>query len=234
MGRSTMPLRCSAPRPALPGLPLGAGSRAGRVSRGTEGTATRAGAGTRRGAGADPAVPASPFASSAFVTSCGARVATTGREWIAAGGFTAGPVAGITLAATGLTSSAPRTGLSWCTSTSRIRATLTWPWPNFSAGTPTTALVTFTFLYTVMFVTFTVVCWLMTTLLTTRGPPQPCHDATPMKPGRPHHGTTGSPQPSGAQQSGRTPTPTLTPPRNTTRAGAYTGRTMTGPGAHAQ
>jgi hypothetical protein len=96
-------------------------------------------------------------------------------------------------------------------------------------------LVTVTFRYTLMFVTLTVVDRVTTTLLTTRGPPQPCHEATPTNPRRPHHGMTGSPQPSGAQQSGRTPMPTLTPPpRKTTRAGEYTGLTMTGPGAHAQ
>ncbi|HSE93034.1 MAG TPA: hypothetical protein VLF19_06985, partial [Methylomirabilota bacterium] len=62
--------------------------------------------------------------------------------------------------------------------------------------------MTRTWRYTVMFVTFTVVR-LTTTLLTTRGPPHPAQVATPTNPGRPHHGITGSPQASGAQQSGR-------------------------------
>jgi len=48
--------------------------------------------------------------------SCGGRVATTAREWMAAGGLTPGPVTGIKLAATGRTSSAPRTGVSCRTS----------------------------------------------------------------------------------------------------------------------
>src|SRR5881296_2905830 len=47
-----------------------------------------------------------------------------------------------------------------------------------------------------MLVTLTVVVRLTTTLFTTRGPPQPPHQATPTNPGRPHQGMTGSPQPS--------------------------------------
>jgi hypothetical protein len=50
-----------------------------------------------------------------------------------------------------------------------------------------------------MLVTFTVVVRRITTLFTTRGPPQPPHHATPTKRGRPHQRITGSPQPSGAQ-----------------------------------
>src|SRR2546428_12890343 len=86
-----------------------------------------------------------------------------------------------------------------------------------------------------MLVTLTVVVRLTTTLFTTRGPPQPPHQATPTKPGRPHHGMTGSPPPRGAQWRGRAATATPAgPPRNTTRAGAYTGRPTTGPGAPPQ
>src|SRR5881409_1460431 len=81
-----------------------------------------------------------------------------------------------------------------------------------------------------MLVTLTVVVRLTTTLFTTRGPPQPPHQATPTNPGRPHQGMTGSPQPSGAQCTGRAAT-TTGPPRKPTSAGAYTGRTTTGPGA---
>ena len=61
----------------------------------------------------------------------------------------------------------------------------TCPWPKRSWGTPTTAFVTFTFLYTLMLVTLTVVCWWTTTLFTTRGPPQPPQYGRPTKPGRP-------------------------------------------------
>src|SRR5215470_9225708 len=100
---------------------------------------------------------------------------------MAAGGGVAEPVAGCTLAATGRTARGPRTGVSCCTC----------PWPKRSAGTPTTALVTFTLRYTVMLVTLMFVVRLTTTLLTTRGPPQPPHHATPTKPGCPHHGITG-------------------------------------------
>src|SRR5262249_60959913 len=102
--------------------------------------------------------------------------------------------------------------------------------PRRSSDTPTTALWTWTLLYTLMLVTLTVVVRLTTTLFTTCGPPQPPHQATPTNPGRPHQGITGSPQPSGAQCTGRTATATG-PPRNTTSAGAETGRTTTGPGA---
>jgi hypothetical protein len=128
-------------------------------------------------------------------------------------------VAGATLAATGFTSSSPRTGRSSRTWALVTRCACTWPRPKRSFGTPTTALVTFTFWYTLILVTLTVVLRLTTTLLTTRGPPQPRQEATPTKPGRPHHGMTGSPQQSGAQKTGR-PTLTVTPPRKTTSAGA--------------
>src|SRR5260370_21030806 len=82
-----------------------------------------------------------------------------------------------------------------------------------------------------MFCTFTTVVRLTTTLLTTRGPPQPPHQARPTKPGRPHHGTHGSPQPSATQLTNGAPMATRTPgaPKKATSAGAYTGRTMTGP-----
>src|ERR671931_717124 len=86
-----------------------------------------------------------------------------------------------------------------------------------------------------MFCTFTTVVRLTTTLLTTRGPPQPAHHG-PTKRDEPHHGTTGSPQPSATQLTNGVPTVRRTPgaPKNATRAGAYTGRTTSGPGAQAQ
>jgi hypothetical protein len=151
-----------------------------------------------------------------------------------AGGLIAGPEAGIRLAAVGLAENAPPTGVSCRTSAWLIRVGRIAPWPKRSDGTPTTALVTFTFLYTVMFVVLMVVARLTTTLLTTRGPPQPPHHATPTKPGRPHHGMSGSPQPSGAQQTGRPTLVTAPPPRKTMSAGAYAGRTTRGPGAQPQ
>ncbi len=61
-----------------------------------------------------------------------------------------------------------------------------------------------------------------------------------MNPTGPHHGTSGSPQPSATQLTKGPPMPTLTctpePPKNATSAGAYTGRNATGigPGAQAQ
>ena len=68
-----------------------------------------------------------------------------------------------------------------------------------------------------------VVRW-MITLLTTRGPPQPPHQGTPMNAGGPHHGMHGSPQPSATQLTTGTPRPTDTetplPPKNATSAGA--------------
>src|SRR3989442_857793 len=86
-----------------------------------------------------------------------------------------------------------------------------------------------------LFTLTTVVRW-MTTLFTTRGPPQPPHHGLPMKPARPHQGTTGSPQPSATQLTTGALTVPRIPgaPKNPTRAGAYAGRTTTGPGAHAQ
>ena len=87
-----------------------------------------------------------------------------------------------------------------------------------------------------MFVTFTTVVLLTTTLFTTRGPPQPAQCGWPTKPGRPHHGTTGSPQPSATQLTNGVPIDTVTPgaEKNATSAGAYTGRTTSGPGAQPQ
>jgi hypothetical protein len=78
------------------------------------GAAVRLGGGTIFGAGAaaGAGVVGSPFSRRALVGSCGARVATTPRDWIGAGGLTVAPVAGMTLAATGLISSAPCTGAS--------------------------------------------------------------------------------------------------------------------------
>src|SRR3989442_876096 len=82
-----------------------------------------------------------------------------------------------------------------------------------------------------------VVRW-MITLLTTRGPPHPPHQGTPMNAGAPHHGRQGSPQPSATQLTTGAPKPTDTdtppPPKKATSAGAYTGATTTGPGAHPQ
>src|SRR6185503_2658783 len=89
-----------------------------------------------------------------------------------------------------------------------------------------------------MFCTFTTVVLLMTTLFTTRGPPQPPHVGTWAKPDRPHQGTSGSPQPSATQPKTGPPmlmpTRRLGPPKNATRAGAYTGLASTGPGAQPQ
>jgi hypothetical protein len=64
------------------------------------------------GAGAGAGVVGSPFSRRVLVGSCGGRVATTLRAWIGAGGLTVAPVAGMTLAATGLISSEPCTGAS--------------------------------------------------------------------------------------------------------------------------
>jgi hypothetical protein len=54
----------------------------------------------------------------------------------------------------------------------------------------------------------------------------------------PHHGKHGSPQLKGTQVTAGTPNPIPTrkpdPEKNATKAGAYTGRTMIGPGAQAQ
>jgi len=181
------------------------------------------GAGTSFGAGSTTAglLSVNPCSRSDGPWSRGARVATTGRFCTDTGGLAAGPLPAVTLAATGFTSGAPRTGASCRTSVALTRVATTAPRPKRSAGTPTTALLTFTFRYTLMFCTFTTVVLLMTTLFTTRGPPQPCQLGAPTKPRRPHHGTQGSPQPSGAQYTGRPKlTPTCTPPpRKTTSAG---------------
>jgi len=78
------------------------------------GAAVRFGGGTicGAGAGAGAEVAGSPFSRRVLVGSCGGRVATTPRAWIDAGGLTVAPVAGMTLAATGLISSGPCTGAS--------------------------------------------------------------------------------------------------------------------------
>ena len=96
------------------------------------------------------------------------------------------------------------------------------PAPKRSGRTATTAFRTLTFRYTLMLVTFTTVVRLTTTLSTTRGPPQPPHQARPTKPGRPHHGTHGSPQPSATQLTKGAPMETRMPgaPKKATSAGA--------------
>jgi len=71
-----------------------------------------------------------PSARSVGVTSRGARVATTGRVSIAAGGRGAEPLAGVTLAATGRTSTAPRTGWSSRAWVAFTRSTRAAPRPN--------------------------------------------------------------------------------------------------------
>src|SRR5213083_1832130 len=72
-----------------------------------------------------------------------------------------------------------------------------------------------------MFCTLTTVVRLTTTLLTTRGPPQPAHDGRSTKRAEPHHGTSGAPQPSATQLTNGLPTTTRTPgaPKNATSAG---------------
>lgn len=99
-----------------------------------------------------------------------------------------------------------------------------------------TALRTRVFTNAVGWCTLTIVVLVTYTLLTTRGPPQPCQHGTPTNPGGPHHGTSGSPQPSATQLTSGTPTPTRKPdpPKNATSPGAYTGLTRSGPGAHPQ
>jgi hypothetical protein len=166
-------------------------------------------------AGGSVAGAGRPAARSDGVGSCGVRVATTSGRTVAGGAIPRSRV-GVTLAATGCTLGAPRTGWSCRTSAVLTRTGRASPRAKRSAGTPTTAFATWTLRYTVMLVTFTVVR-LTITLLTTRGPPHPAHVATPANPRRPHHGITGSPQPSGAQQSGW---PGVRPPRKTTSAGA--------------
>ena len=85
------------------------------------------------------------------------------------------PLAAAKLERSGRTSTAPRTGSSWRVSTWRTRASPTGPRPKRSGRTATTAFRTWTFRYTLMLVTLTTVVRWMTTLLTTRGPPQPPH-----------------------------------------------------------
>jgi hypothetical protein len=89
----------------------------------------------------------SPCARSIGATSSGGRVDTIRRCRIASGGLDAPAVAGITLAATGLTASGPRIGVSCCTSVwLRRRTGSTRSRPKRSAGTPTTPFTTWTFL----------------------------------------------------------------------------------------
>src|SRR5258708_9809803 len=88
-----------------------------------------------------------------------------------------------------------------------------------------------------MFWTLTTVVRLTTTLLTTRGPPQPPHDGTPTNRDPPHHGMTGSPQPSATQPTTGRPTriAMLGPaPKKATSAGAYASRTTTDPSVQPQ
>src|ERR1700687_2367464 len=110
------------------------------------------------------------------------------------------------------------------------------PRPNRSPGTPTIAFRTRVFSNTLMLFTLTIVVRFTSTLFTTRGPPHPPHHGTPTNPAPPHHGIHGSPQPSATQLTNGTPMLTWNPgpPKNATSAGAYTGSTTTGPGAHAQ
>src|SRR5581483_10257000 len=110
--------------------------------------------------------------------------------------------------------------------TSVTRTSCTCARPNRSGGTATTARGTAALRYTWISFTFTTVVRLITTLFTTRGPPQPAHTGRPMNPGRPHHGMTGSPQPSATQLTNGVPTLTRIPGalKKATSAGAYTGR----------
>jgi hypothetical protein len=84
---------------------------------------TAFGAGTIRGGafGSAVRVGAMPWSRRRVEASCGGRVATTARFSMEAGGFTAVPEATVTLAATGFTSGAPRTGASWRASACSIR-----------------------------------------------------------------------------------------------------------------
>src|SRR5688500_1002488 len=128
------------------------------------GAGVRLGAGTMCGVGAEAGadVAGSPCSRTRLRVSCGGRVATTRRGWAAAGGLTVAPDAGITLAPTGLMSRGPCTGTSWRTSPCETRVGLAVPRLKWSLGTPITALFTWTFRYTLMWVTFTVV-WRLTT-----------------------------------------------------------------------
>src|SRR6516225_1535011 len=91
-----------------------------------------------------------------------------------------------------------------------------------------------------MVVTFTILVLLMTTLFTMCGPYQPPQKGLPMKPTGPHHGSTGSPNPSATHPRAGTgmPMPTFTDtptgPTKPTSAGAYTAGATTGPGAQPQ
>lgn len=110
--------------------------------------------------------------------------------------------------------------------------------PNLSAGNVWTARGNPALWKWMFSALMTVVC-LITTLLTMRGPPQPAQRGWPRRSGRPHHGSTGSPQESATHHSPGRPKLMLADtswPRimNATRAGEYTERRTTGPGAHAQ
>jgi hypothetical protein len=94
---------------------------------------------------------------------------------------------------------------------------------NWFFGTPTTAPGTFTLRYTFTVFALMIVLLLITTLFTTRGPPQPHQQGEPMNPTGPHHGMSGSPQPSATQLTAGTPKPTPIEnpgtPKNATSAG---------------
>lgn len=66
-------------------------------------------------------VVAMPWVRSVSTVSCGRRVATAPRALNSAGGLAAVAPETVTLAGTGFTSSAPRTGMSCRTSASAIR-----------------------------------------------------------------------------------------------------------------
>src|SRR5204862_3285527 len=114
----------------------------------------------------------------------GARVATTGRASTASGGRRAGPLPATKLAGAGRTGTWPCSGSSRWMSAGARRVSCTARPPKWSPPTVITALRTPTFWYTVTLLTIVVV----------RGPPQPPHHGRPTE--RPHHGTSGSPQPS--------------------------------------
>src|SRR5581483_6739507 len=94
--------------------------------------------------GRSDGITARPWARSSGVQSLGGRVATTGRVWMPAGGFTAGPGAGTTLAGTGRIPTAPCAGASARACCRGMCAAWTRPRPNCAAGTPTTASLTWT------------------------------------------------------------------------------------------
>lgn len=157
-------------------------------------------------------------------TGRGMRVATTGRRMRLSEGRIPRVLVGTQLAALGWTGGPVWSGCRARKSPWRTRAPVIGPLPNRSCCTATTALGTAIFLYTVIVCTLTVVVRLTTTLLTTRGPPQPPHQGRWIKPAEPHQGMHGSPQPRATQPTSGPPTLTATPddgvPRKATRAGA--------------